>query len=117
MHTAPGTDPDALPALLARLGATAGRDLHRQLCADLGQVRAALGPALEPPADLDLAARQAHALIALAGLAGAHDLARRARLLHDMARQGDGAAALWHGRALLPALDTLIATVIACPLP
>jgi HPt (histidine-containing phosphotransfer) domain-containing protein len=117
MQTAPETDPQALPALLARLGAGVAADLHRQLCDDLAQVRAALALALAPPPDLELLARQAHALIALAGLAGAHGMTDRARRLHDAARQGDTACALGLGAALLPGLETLIATVAACPLP
>ena len=113
----PGMDPTVLPALLSRLDPAVAVDLARQFAADLRGLRQMLDAALGPPADMVTLARQAHVLIALAGTAGADDLAARARLLLRAAHHGKAGTSVRLVTGILPCIDRLVAFVAACPLP
>ena len=116
-HGDDGIDTGVLPALLARLGAGVAIDLRRQLAADLHDLRQTLGAALGPPPDMVAIARQAHGLIALAGLAGAWLVEARARLLWRAADLGNAQASARLASEILPHIDALLTFVAACPLP
>jgi two-component system aerobic respiration control sensor histidine kinase ArcB len=111
------TDPAVLPDLFARLGAATAAELQRQFCADLLALRQSLAAALGPVPDLDVIARQAHVLIALAGSAGALALAEQARRLMRVAHRGDNGVASCMATEMLSRVDALIDFVAACPMP